>query len=118
MTDYEREWFSERGLPGLARLHMAHTNRQGRPVRFLVQLEYWHAGEWLVVARFDHEQDGPAYRNVEETGLHLDIYLPDGTQIRKLDHWPPQPSNVAMGKAEAFLRANAQPYVRRFEKWL
>jgi len=59
-----------------------------------------------------------AYRKVEETGIHLDIHHPDGTQLRKLDHWPPQPSNVAMGQAEAFLRANAQRYVRRFEKWL
>ena len=41
----------------------------------------------MPVARFDHDEAGPAYRNVELVGLHLDLYGPNGTQIEKGNRW-------------------------------
>jgi hypothetical protein len=118
MTDYEREWTTERGLPASNQLRVGLTKREGVPVRFVVQLEYWHAGAWLPVARFDHNRDGPAYRNVEQVGLHLDLYKPDGTQFDKATGWPPQPADEAMGDAETYLRQRAERFTKRFESWL
>lgn len=122
MSTYEREWFvypeDAEELPTRTRLHVGLTATGGEPVRFLVQLEYWDGERWLQVARFDHENDGPAYRDVERSGLHLDIYGPQGRQVAKHQKWSPQPANEAMGDAEEYLRDNAEHYARRFETWL
>ena len=117
-ANYEREWPTKRGLPPFSRLRIGLTTRAGTPVRFLVQLEYWHNGDWMTVARFDHDADGPAYRNVEQAGLHLDLYHPVEGQFTKLTRWPPQPANEAMGDAEEYLREEAEQLIRRFERWL
>jgi len=116
--DYNLTWRSGRDLPPLSQLRYGLTTHRGVPVRFLIQLEYWHAGKWLEVARSEHDVDGPAYRNVEISGIHVDVMHPDGEQGNKLTGWPPQPANEAMGDAEHFLRVNANRFVRRFEKWL
>jgi len=116
--EYGKEWSTERGLPACSRLRLGLTTERGTPSRFVVQLEYWHAGAWLQVARFDHDRDDPAYRNVEISGRHLDIYHPNGEQVMKDESWAPEPADDAMGKAEDFLRANADQLVRRFEQWL
>lgn len=122
MSTYEREWFvypeEADDLPRGTRLRLGLSARGGNPHRFIVQLEYWHSGAWLQVARFDHDADGPAYRNVERSGLHLDVYHPRGEQIVKRRKWPPGPANQAMGDAEEYLRENAEYYARRFETWL
>lgn len=115
---YDREWTTERGLPPLAQLRIGLTKERGTPVKFLIQLEYWHAGEWLEVARFDHDRDSGAYHNVEQTGLHLDVYHPDDGKIRTDRSWLPEPAHTAMGRAERYIRKNAEQYVRRFETWL
>lgn len=91
---------------------------RGKPTSFLVQLEYWHAREWLQVARFEHRSDGEPYQDVERAGLHLDVHKPNGEQLLKATHWPPQPSNEAMDTAEKYLRRNAETLVKRFESWL
>lgn len=54
----------------------------------------------MPAARFDHDEAGPAYRNVELVGLHLDLYGPNGTQIEKVNRWTPQSADEAMGDAE------------------
>ena len=118
MTEYDREWLADRNLPSLSRLRFGITKDGGKPVRFLVQLEFWHAEEWLEVARADHDATGSAYRDVERSGLHIDIYHPERGQIGKLQQWQPQPAQQAMGAAEDFLRRNAEIYVKRFESWL
>lgn len=122
MTPYEREWFvypeDAEELPPRSRLHAGLATRGGRPRRFLVQLEYWDGSRWLIVCRFDHDSEGPAYRNVERSGLHLDVYDPDGGQVAKRRTWPPEPANVAMGDADDYLREHAEQLVRRFESWL
>lgn len=83
----------------------------------MVQLEYVHDGRWLPVARFDHDAYGPAYRNVERVGLHLDVYDPDGAQIEKRWAWTPQPAEDAIAAAEEYLRERAERMIRRFESW-
>lgn len=118
MTEYEREWTGQRGLPDGARIRVGLTKRGGRPIRFLVQLEYEDEGEWLAVARSEHDVNGPSYRNVELAGIHIDLHQPDGQQFSKLTGFPPEPANEAMGRAEDFLRQHADAYVRRFESWL
>jgi len=87
VTEYEREWTSRRGLPAGSQLRFGLTKRGGVPIRFLVQLEYHEVEAWMPVARFDHDEAGPAYRNVELVGLHLDLYGPNGTQIEKGNRW-------------------------------
>ena len=72
----------------------------------------------MPVARFDHDETGPAYRNVALVGLHLDLYGPNGTQIEKVDHWTPQPADEAMGDAETYLRGRAGRLITRYTTWL
>lgn len=118
MEEYEREWTTRRGLPTHSRLRFGLTTCAGVPVRFVVQLEHRHGGGWLPVARFDHDAFGPAYRDVERVGLHLDVYDPNGVQIEKVTRFPPTPSKQAMGRAEEYLRERAERLVTRFQSWL
>lgn len=118
MTEYEREWTSRRRVPPGSRVRTALTKYRGHPTRFHVQLEYSHEGKWLQVARFDHDASGPVYRDVERSGLHLDVYHPDGSQLAKLTRWPPLPANEAMGVADDYLRERANELIRRFQSWL
>jgi len=100
VTEYDREWTTRRRLPANSRLHLGLTKRAGVSLRFLFQLEYRHEDGRLPVARFDHDAFGPAYRDVELVGLHLDLYDPDGDQIEKVTHFPPLPADEAVGRAE------------------
>lgn len=104
--------------PTGARLRLALTKQDGVPLRFLVQLEYPHEGAWLAVARFDHDASGPAYRDVERVGLHLDVYDSKGVQIEKVTRFPPMPSKEAKGRAQEYLRRRAERLTRRFDSWL
>lgn len=94
------------------------TKRAGVPIRFLVQLEYRHEGTWLPVARFDNGASGSVYRNVELVGLPLDVYDPRGVQFEKVTNFPPLPADEAMGRAEEYLRGQAERFLRRFDAWL
>lgn len=122
MSTYDREWFVWPGddtrLPQPTRLRFGYSRRGSELLRFVVQLEYWHAGKWLQVARFEHDDEGPNYRNVKEAGLHLDLYNPAGDQVEKVTWWTPQPANEAMGVADAYIREHAERLTRRFETWL
>jgi hypothetical protein len=122
MAAYNREWVVWPGddarLPRESRMRFGYTRCDGELLRFVVQLEYWYEETWLQVARFEHQADGPSYRNVEQDGLHLDLYNPDGEQVEKVTWWMPQPANEAMGDADDYLRKHAESLVRRFERWL
>lgn len=125
--DYHREWTDDIEL-GKTRMRFGLTVDRGTPTRFLVQLEYlvpgewireeWQSGDWRTVARFDHEAMGPAYRNVELVGLHMDVYDPDGRQRLKKTDFPPRPANEALPAAERYLREEHDRLVRRFERWV
>lgn len=125
-TGYDRTWVDS-VVPGRTRVRYGLTTEGGVPVRFLVQLEY-HIGadrtglegdisRWRPVARFDHDRDGPAYRNVGVTGLHLDVLRPDGTQVEKLAGFPPVTLVDAIRFADGYLRDHHDLLIRRFEEW-
>lgn len=124
---YGREWTSDVDL-GRTRIRYGLTTERGIPVEFLVQLEYrdpesnrgwrWNPDAWYAVARFDHERDGPAYRDIEETGLHLDVLRPDGTQLPKRHDFPPVQINQAMRYADDYLRHHHDFLIERFVRWL
>jgi len=116
MSDYEREWTTARDFPPGQRLHFGLTTERGAPVRLLCQLEYWHGGMWLPVARFDHDATGPAYRDIERAGLHMDIYAPDGTQTQKKTDFQPVSVNQALDYAERYLRTHRERLTRRFKR--
>lgn len=117
-VDYDHEWTTERGMPAGSRLRVGMTKERGSPIRFVVQLEYWHAGRWSEVARIDHDRDGPVYRNITRSGLHLDLYHPDHGQYAKASVSGPLPESQAMSDAEEYIRERAEQLVQRFERWL
>jgi len=117
--EYDREWTTRMDDPARAtRLRFGLSTVDGRPVRFLVQLEYERDGEWRPVARFDHERGGPAYRDVEISGLHLDVYAPDGTQRRKVTGFPPIDETAAVPAAEQYLHRHYQRMIEEYERCL
>lgn len=116
--EYETTWLSRAGLPPGQRLRFGLTTERGVPVEFLVQLEYWHGGVWLPVARFDQDREHSGYRDAETAGLHMDVLDPDGTQIHKKTGFPPVPINDAPDYAETYLVLHHQRLVQRFEKGL
>lgn len=121
---YDREWTDDIEV-GRTRIRYGLTVERGVPIEFLVQLEYlvpggdeWNPGDWRPVARFDHDASGPEYRNVEQVGLHLDVYDPTGRQRFKKTDFPPQPANEALPAAERYLKEEHERLVRRFEGWM
>ncbi len=124
---YDREWVSDVDV-GRTRIRYGLTTKSRVPVKFLVQLEYlipgrwdgdtWIPGDWRIVARFDHDVDGPEYRNVDRVGLHLDIYDPNGIQRRKKTDFPPVELRQAMKRAEQYLTREHDSLVRRYERWM
>lgn len=124
---YDREWTADVDR-GRTQIRYGLTKDSGVPVKFLVQLEYkkpgpeesdlWAASTWYAVALFDHDREGPAYRNVEDVGLHLDVMKPDGTQLSKRRDFPPVPIKQAMRFADDYLRHHHDFLVARFARWL
>lgn len=107
-----------RGLPTGQRLRFGLSTTAGFPESLLCQLEYWHGGVWLMVARFDHDTSGPRYRNVSKAGLHMDVYDAEGAQIYKKTDFPPVDLRDALHYAEGYLREHRQRLVTRFERKL
>ena len=124
---YQREW-TVPIEPGRTKIRFGLSTDRGVPVKFLVQLEYLVPGtrtgtdtlaeNWRPIARFDHDAFGPAYRNVERVGLHMDVFDPDGNQRAKKTDFPPRPANEALPAAERYLKSEYERLVRRFERWL
>ena len=72
--EYDREFTVAVNHRACRRLGV--DTERGDVVRFVVQLEYFHDGEWREVVRYDH--DGTAEsefsHDVTEEGHHTDIY--------------------------------------------
>jgi len=116
---YGRTWTAETDSDYPTRIRFGLTTIDGRPIRFLVQLEYRHGDDdWRPVARFDHERGGPPYRNVTISGLHLDVYDPNGVQRFKRTDFDPIEEKAAMGAAETYLNVHHERLVSRYEGWL
>lgn len=115
MTDYDVSPPPDR-LADRVQLRSAFATDRGDVVRFLIQLEYWLAGDWCVVVRYDHDCDAPGGHDVTEEGLHRDVYR-DGEKLRSESVSPPIPANEGFQYAEADLREHVEQFVRRFERW-
>lgn len=95
---------------------------EGVVTRFVYQLEYdMEATEdglpphdWRIVARFDHNIDGP--HNVAEEGLHIDLYC-DGKKYAQLYDFPDIPLEEAPRFCEKFLRERVDDLLDQFEEW-
>lgn len=113
---YDRVWTAPIDDPNRrTRFRFGLTKHRGTPIRFVVQLEYYHEGSWLEVARFDHDRHGRAYADVRTEGLHLDVYFPDGTQKRKDRRFEPMSEKAAVAYAEWFLKRHYERLLREFE---
>lgn len=115
---YQRMWSSEIGDSRPTQLRFGLTTHDGRPVKFLVQLEYEHDDGYRPVARFDHERGGPPYRDVRLRGLHLDVYDPNGEQRFKRTDFEPINERDAVPAAESYLRAHYERLINRYEGWI
>jgi hypothetical protein len=97
-------------------LRTAFSTSRGEVTRFLVQLEYWLDGEWREVVRYDHERDAPGGHDVDEEGLHRDVFR-NGEKYCTVQLASDISANDAFDFAEDDLRENAEQYIRRFESW-
>ena len=97
-------------------IRTAFSTHRGVVTRFAIQLEYWIAGDWCEVVRYDHDQDAPGGHDVTADGLHRDVYR-DGEKHRTIPVSPPVPANAAFQYAEDDLRENVERFVKRFERW-
>ena len=105
-----------------ARIRRELDTEDGRPVRFIFQLEYdmddsndgLPPHDWRQVARFDHDLDGP--HNVAVEGLHLDVYR-EGEKYMRTWSFPEVPLREAPDFCQQYLLRNADFLINRFEKW-
>lgn len=116
--EYDTVWLSRAGLPPGQRLRFGLTTERGVPVAFLVQLEYWFAGEWFDVARFDHDRDSDERHDVSTSGLHLDVLRPDGTKLQTPRGFPPVPIRDAVKYAERYFTHHHETLVSDFRRML
>lgn len=112
--DYDREY--QRPLPGPLRERVGRDTDGSEVTRFVVQLEYHHDGEWQTVVRYDHDPRSEFGHNVEQEGLHIDIYRND-EKYRTEFVTPPLPAGVALDHAEDHLAKNLERFIERFEQW-
>ena len=82
----------------------------------MVQLEYWHSGDWKPVVRYDHDRDAEDGHDIAAEGLHMDIYR-NGEKVNVKDITGPIPPADGFDYAEDDLRENIQQYIKRFEQW-
>ncbi len=118
MTDIGYSWVE---WP-YARIRRELTVEDGTVSRFVYQLEYDMKAtedglpphDWRIVARFDHDLDGP--HNVAEEGLHIDLYR-EGDVYKKSYDFPPIRLKEAPRFCERYLHENADGLIDRFERW-
>lgn len=115
MTDYEVTPPPTRLADGV-QVRLALTPDRGEVVRFAVQLEYWLDGDWREVVRYDHDRDAEGGHNVEQEGLHRDVYR-DGEKYRTEQVAGPLPAEKGLHYAEEDLHDEPEEHIRRFERW-
>ncbi|MFW6321294.1 MAG: DUF7718 family protein [Halohasta sp.] len=113
--EYDREF--RRPLSGPTQARVAFDRDKNRITRFVVQLEYYHDGEWNPVVRYDHDSiDNEQSHDVAEEGLHIDIYRDNEKHATEYVS-PPLPPAIALDRAEDHLANNLQRFVTRYETW-
>lgn len=114
--EYDREFTAV--VNPHARRRLGFDTDHGDVVRFVVQLEYHHDGEWQPVVRYDHDGTGESEfaHDVTKEGLHIDIYR-DGEKEAVEYVSPPLPAAIALDRAEDHLSKNLERYIKRYEEW-
>jgi len=114
--DYDREFLSP--VRGPVRRRVGIDVDRGGVVRFVVQLESHHDGEWHPVVRYDHDGGGGAEHahDVTDEGLHIDIYRKDGTVATEFVT-PSRTAGEALDLAAEPLTGTLERFIRRYEEW-
>jgi hypothetical protein len=114
--EYDREFTTP--LEYRVRRRLGFDTDRGDVVRFVVQLEYHHHGEWQSVVRYDRDgtDESEFAHDVTEEGLHIDIYR-DGEKEATEYVAPPLRADLALDRAEDHLLANLERYITRYERW-
>ena len=112
--EYDREFTTPVGFR--ARRRVGFDTDRGTVTRFVVQLEYLAADDWVEVVRFDHDPDSEHGHDVSTDGVHTDVYR-DGKRLRSEEIFPPMSPNDAFTFAEEHLAEHVEGYLRRFERW-
>lgn len=107
-----------------ARIRRELTTDHGHVVQFVAQLEYdiratpagGNTPEWRTVARFDHNSETEQGHDVQDEGLHLDLYKNE-EKHKVVDGFPPVQLSRAPRYCEEFLEQNAGHYLEQFERW-
>ncbi|MFB6143012.1 MAG: hypothetical protein ABEJ30_06685 [Halorientalis sp.] len=86
--DYDKEY--TKALTHRLRIQQAYSHEKGDVTRFVVQLEYRVDDSWCEVVRYDHDPASEHAHDVEEEGLHMDIYR-GGEKHRTEFVAPPMP---------------------------
>ena len=115
MAEYEREF--TKPLDRRTRLRIGFTTYRGTPTAFVVQLEYRVDGEWMQIARFDHDPDSENGHDIESEGLHLDIYE-NGRKVTVDGDFPAVTLKQALPYCEMYLKRHVSRYVQSFERAL
>ena len=103
-------------LASRVQFRIAFSTDSGEVTRFLAQLEYWRAGEWQEIVRYDHDSEAAGGHDVEAEGLHRDVFR-DGSKYRTELVLEGISANEALEYAEDDLRENVERYTQRFERW-
>jgi hypothetical protein len=114
--EYDREFTV--AVNHRARRRLGFDTDRGAVVRFVVQLEYSHDGEWREVVRYDHDGTGENEfaHDVTEEGLHIDIFRDRKKEATEYIS-PPQPAAIALDRAEDHLSKNLERFISRYEQW-
>lgn len=84
---------------------------------FIVVYEYRLRGSWEIVAQFDHDPDSLYGHDIEQEGLHMDLYK-EGQKYRVVrSKFPHIPVNHAPGFCIDYIKQNHGTLIKRFEQW-
>lgn len=90
---------------------------QGDVSRFIVAYDYRLDDNWERVAQFDHNPEAPSGHDIEEEGLHLDLYR-EGQKYRVVRaKFPYVPVNHAPRYCIEYIKQNHGALIERFERW-
>jgi len=114
--EYDRKY--RRPLPGPAQVRIGFDRNKKDVTRFVVQLEYYHDGQWRAVVRYDHDEsaENTHSHDVTKEGLHIDIFR-NGEKYATEYIAPAQSGATALNRVEDHLANNLQRFIDRYEQW-
>ncbi|PSP95639.1 hypothetical protein BRC91_01835 [Halobacteriales archaeon QS_4_62_28] len=93
------------------------NTEQGDVTNFIVAYEYKLRGSWETVAQFDHGPESPYGHDIDEEGLHMDLYK-EGQKYRVVrSKFPYVPVNHAPRYCIEYIKRNHGALIERFEQW-